>query len=291
MKRLVPLVLMLLLSACAPGLTSVISPPSFRVVEAGTGLVSLEPAGVGLGAALVHLEIEARNPNPFPVELAGLDGGFFLADQRVAASTFREGISLPANGTARLGLDVEVPVEGAAHLVSQLARLVAGDPVPYRLDATVSIDVFGTTQQFPALTVAQGRLQAPGGLRPPTVRLDPASTDVRFSGLTAIVSVGLMIDNPLPLGYFVRGPQVTLQLDGRPVGRASIPRTAVAANGDSRAALRFEVGLADAGAALLSRLQGGGSGLRMALAGNLSVEIPGIASTSAPLRDVAGVLP
>ena len=288
MKRHLLLALLLLLSACAPGVTSVVSPPTFRVLE--SRLVRLEPAGVGSGNALIQIRLEARNPNPVPLQLAGLDGDFYLGGERVAATSFRDGIALPANGEARLDLEVRVPVEGAAQVLGQFARLVAGDPVNYRLDATVSVDIFGAPQSFPTLTVARGELQVPGGLRPPTVSFEPAATSVSFSGLTATVDVGLVIDNPLPLGYFVRGPQVILELDGRPVGRASIPRTPVPANGTSPAALRFEVGLANAGAAILGRLQTGGSGLRLSLDGALEIEIPGVASTRSALDGVSGIL-
>jgi LEA14-like dessication related protein len=291
MKRsLLLLALLAPLAACAPGATSLISAPTFRVVEAETSLVRLEPAGVGSGSALIHLELEAHNPNPFALQLAGLDGDFYLAGDRVAGSTFSRGISLPANGRSRLGLDVEVPVAGAAQLLAQFARLVAGDPVPYRMDATVSVEVLGAPQRFPSVTVAQGELRVPGGLRPPTVRLDPAASSIRLSGLSVQVDVGLLIDNPLPIGYFVRGPRLSLELDGRQVGQASLPRVPVPAAGTTSAALRFDLGLADVGAAMMTRLQGGTNGIRLALDGDLAVEIPGVASLSRPLGEVGGVL-
>lgn len=292
MKRFVLLLLPLLLVACAPGaVTSVITPPTFRVIEAETALVKLEPSGVGSGAALIHLELEATNSNRFAMQLAGLDGDFQLGGQRVAGSTFRQGIMLPAGGSARLGLDIEVPVQGAAQLLTQLARLVAGEAVAYQMDATVTVDVLGAPQRFPSLTVARGELRVPRGLRAPTVRLDAAASEVRLSGLTVQVDVGLILENPLPIGYFVRGPQISLQLDGRSVGRASLPQVPVPAASSTRAVLRFDLGLADVGAAMMARLQGGSSGLRLALAGDLAVEIPGIASLSRSLADVGGVLP
>jgi LEA14-like dessication related protein len=291
MKRfLLLLALLIPLAACAPGATSLISAPTFRVVEAGTSLVRLEPAGVGSGTALIHLELEVRNPNPFALQLAGLEGDFYLAGDRVAGSTFSRGISLPGNGRSRLGLDVEVPVAGAPRVLTQLARLVAGDPVAYRMDATVSVEVLGAPQAFPSVTVAHGELRVPGGLRPPTVRLDPAATTIRLSGLSVQVDVGLLIDNPLPIGYYVRGPQLALELDGRRVGRASLPQVPVPAAETTPASLRFDLGFADVGAALMTRLQGGTSGMGLALDGDLAVEIPGVASLSRPLGEVGGVL-
>lgn len=254
-------------------------------------LVRLEPSGVGFGNALVELQLEARNPNPFPLDLAGLDGDFFLGGERVAATSFSDGISLPANGSNRLRLDITIPVEGAAQVLGQFVRLVAGDPVDYRMDAAVSVDVFGAPQRFPTLTVARGELQVPGGLRPPTVRFDAQATRVSFNGLTARIDLGLVVDNPLPIGYFIRGPQVTLELDGRPVGTASIPRTPIPAQATSPSALRFEVGIADAGTVLLTRLQSGGSGIRFSLDGGLEIEIPGVASTRKNLDGVSGLLP
>lgn len=291
MKRYLLFVLLVLLSACAPGVSSVIAPPTFRVVEAETALLRLEPAGVGSGNALIHLELEAANSNPFAMQLAGLDGDLHLGGQRVAGSTFKGGVFLPARGTSRLGLDIEVPVEGAPQLLSQLARLVAGEAVSYRMDAAVTVDVLGAPQRFPSLTVAQGDLRAPAGLRPPTVRLDAAASELRFTGLGVQVDVGLVLDNPLPIGYFVRGPQFTLQIDGRSVGRASLPQVPVPASSSTSAVLRFDLGLADVGAAMMARLRGGTSGVRLALSGDFAVEIPGIASLNRPLADVGGVLP
>jgi LEA14-like dessication related protein len=290
-RSLLLLTLLVPLSACAPAVTTLVSPPTFRVVEAETSLLRIEPAGVGSGAALVHLELEAHNPNPFAIQLAGLDGDLFLAGQRAAGSSFREGVALPANGRSRLGLDVEVPVQGAQQLLTQFARLVAGEAVAYRMDATVSVDVLGALQRFPSLTVAQGELRLPGGLQPPTVRLDTANSSIRLSVLSVQVDVGLIVDNPLPIGYFVRAPEVSLRLDGNHVGRASLPRTPVAASSISGTVLRFELGLADVGAAMMTRLQGGAGGMRIGLGGDLAVEIPGVVSLSRSLGGVGGMLP
>lgn len=286
--KLAPLALMLLLvlTACAPG-AAIVSPPTFAVVADGSGLVRLEPPGVGRGAAVFRLEIEATNPNPISIRLAGLDGELSLADRRVASSRFTEGISLPAGGSSRLVLDIEAPLADAPHLIGQMARLVTGASVPYQLDGTVSIDVFGTVQRFPSLTVARGELRAPGPFRVPDVRFDPAASRIRLDGLTAVVEVGLEIRNPGFLGFVVRGPQLDLRLDGRSIGRTSVPETPVPAFGDATAIVRVEAGLAQLGAALAAQVQGRGV-LEAVVHGDLVFEVPGVVESRFPLAGISG---
>lgn len=290
MKRLAIVVLLLLLvTSCVPG-ASVVSPLDFRLRSEGSGLLRLEPPGVGSGAAVIRLELDVHNPNPFGVDLAGLDGDLFIGGSRVASSRFVDGLAVPAQGSGRLTLDIEASLADAPHLVGQMARLVAGEAVAYRLDGTVRLEVLGTPQSFPSVTVARGELDPPGPLRPPTVRFDAASSGVRLSGLRAQIEVGLEIENPLPLGYYARGPELRLLLDGRPVGRASLPATPVPAMSTTHAVLQVEAGVAELGAALLSRLQGGSSGLQLAVDGRLTFELPGVADASMALSGVGGAL-
>lgn len=287
MKRLPILALLVLLASCVPG-ASVVAPPTFHLLS--SALVSLEPPGVGRGAAVVRLELEARNPNPIGLQLAGLDGDFYLNDRRVASSRFPGGVAIPAQGSGRLTLDVEAPLEGAPHLLAQMARLLTGSAVPYRLDGTLAVEVLGTTQRFPSVTVARGELPPPPPLRAPTVRFDAGASGVRLDGLTAVIDVGLAIDNPLVLGFWASGPQVEIRVDGRPVGRASVPATPVPALGTSRAVVRVEAGIAELGAALMSRLQSGGLGLEVGLRGDMAFEIPGVTEIAVDLAGVGGPL-
>jgi hypothetical protein len=274
-------------SACLPG-ASLVTAPTFEVRSAT--LARLEPPGVGGGAAVVQLELSVRNPNPVGLRLAALDGELILGGRRVAAGRFPAGVSVPARGAGRLTLEIAAPLTGAPHLAGQMARLLAGESVAYRLDGAVAVEAFGTTQRLPTVTVARGELAPPGPLRPPTVRLDLSSSAVRLDGLTARVEVGLAIDNPLVVGFLARGPEVEVRLAGRPVGRASLPPTPVPARSATVATLRVEAGAAELGAALLARLRGGATGLELAVTGDLAFEIPGVASTSRALRGVAGTV-
>lgn len=287
--RLVPIVLLVLLASCVPG-ASVVQAPTVAVGPDGARLVRLEPPGVGSGSALIRVDLEIGNPNPVGLALAGLDGELFLSGRSVARSRFPGGLTIPARGNAPLTVEVEVPLNGAVGVADAMARLVQGQGVPYRLELALTVEAFGVTQRFPARPVASGEVRFPGQLRAPTVRFDAAASRVRVDGLTARIEVGLRIDNPGPIGFVATSPELQLRLDGRSVGRAAFPRTAVPAASEVPAFVTVEVGVAQIGAALLSRLQTGGSGLEIAVRGVASFEVPGVTRLEAGLAGLGGPL-
>ena len=56
--------LSLVLSACLPGAVPLLETPTFRLISAGSGLVRLDPPGVGSGAAVFRFNLEADIPPP-----------------------------------------------------------------------------------------------------------------------------------------------------------------------------------------------------------------------------------
>lgn len=282
------LTVLVFLTACVPG-ANVVAPPSFALVPEASGLVRLEAPGVGRGAAVIRIVLDVTNPNPIPIEVAGADADFVLADRRVAQSRVRDGLALAANGTSRWTIDVEVPLAEAPHAVGQLARLVGGDRVPYRLDGALTLDVFGTMQRTPMLTISRGELAPPGPLALPQVGLDPSASRVGLEGLTAFVEVALSIRNDTWIGYRVEGPSLLVLLDGRPVGSASAPPAAVPAFGETTVVIRAEASVVDLGAALAAQLQGGGA-LQVAVDGDLVFSVPGIVQASLGLERIGATL-
>lgn len=291
--RLVPIVLLVgslvLLASCVPGAT-VVQAPTVTVGPEGARLVRLEPPGVGRGSALIRLDLELGNPNPVGLTLAGLDGELFLSGRSVATSRFPGGLTIPARGDAPLTLEVEVPLDGAAGVADAMARLVRGEGVPYRLELALQVEALGVAQRFPARPVASGEVRFQGQLRAPTVRFDGSASQVRVDGLTARIEVGLRIDNPGPIGFVATSPELELRLDGRSVGRASMPRTDVPAASEVPAFVSVEVGVAQVGAALLSRLRTGGRGLEIAVRGVASFDVPGVTRLAAGLAGTGGQL-
>lgn len=276
------------LTACVPG-ASVVAPPTFQVVADDTRLVRLEPPGVGSGAAVVRIALNATNPNPIPIEIAGLDAAFVLAGRNVAQSRFPDGVALAANGTSRWTVEVEVPLAEAPHVAEQMARLVTGSPVAYRLDGTLTLDVFGTRQRLPSVTLAQGELGPLGPLALPEVRFDPSASSVRLEGLSVVVDAALAIRNPSLFGYRVEGPSLLVLLDGRPVGSASVPPAAVPAFGEATVVFRAQASVVDLGTVIATQIQGGGA-LEVAVDGALEFVLPGIGRASLGLERIGATL-
>lgn len=278
-----------LLAACAPA-AALFAPPTVTLRE-GARLERLEPPGVGGGAAVFVLPLELANPNAFGLRLAGLDGGLFVDGTRAADARFRGGLVLPARGSAPLTLEVRVPLGDVPALLAELAGLAVGEPTRLRLDGTLALDVLGRSQTLPTVTLVDTTVQQPLRLEPPAVRIDPDASSLRLEGLTLRATVGLELANPLPVGYLLRSPELTLTLAGRPVARAEVPPTPVEAFGEGRLRLAFDVPASELGAALLARLQGGG-GVELALGGELALEVPGVLGSRVRVAELArGVLP
>lgn len=268
----------LVLSACAPG-ARMLSAPTFRLDPTGSGFVRIDPPGVGDGSALFRLAIVAENPNPYVLKLAALDGDLFLQDVRAAATQFRGGLELPANGTARLIIDSRVPLAAAPALLESLANVLGGGSVRYRVDAAVAVDVLGTTQRFPRFTVVQGELDTGLALVAPRVAL--SSSALRVEGLSSVVvDLVLNVTNPGQIGYLLSSPQLVLQVGGQDAAVAELAPTPVPANGSVEAAVTFRFDPLRLGAALAEQVRSaaGGSGLAVTLRGGWDLEAEGIAS-------------
>ena len=73
-----------LLASCAPVVGAVVRTPQFELREAG--LASFDPPGLDTPArAVIHLEVEGRNPNPFGASLSEVTLDLVLDGQKVAA--------------------------------------------------------------------------------------------------------------------------------------------------------------------------------------------------------------
>lgn len=273
MKRWMWIATLFLLAACAPAST-VLAPPSFdaRAVE----LVRLDPPGVGSEALVVGIDLVVGNPNPVNLSLRDVELALQLDGSSVASSSLPAGLGLPANGAAEVRVEVAVPWSGAPSLVGSLGGFVTGTPLDYRIEAAVTVDVFGVPQRFGDVPVAQGRLEPPSGGFLPTVRLDPAGAQLALSVTTLSVEIGVLFENPGPIGTTVRTPGLDLRLDGRSLGSIGVAPTAIPANETVRVPVRLDVGLAEVGATLASRLATGRVGdVEIALSGDWTFDVAG----------------
>lgn len=275
-------VIPVVLTACAPGTAPRVLAPTFTVLSNGTGFQYVDPPGVGAGAAVFDVHLRATNPNPVGITLASLDGDFYLGGHRAAATSFRKGVDLPAQGSSDLTLRVRVPLAQAPALVRTVADLLGGASTRYRVDATVGIRVLGTVETFPTVTLARGTARWSLNWYAPQLSLADSGATLRVDGLThAVLELPATLHNPARLGYVVEAPTVQLALNGVDVATLRLSRIAAPAGETVPVTLSFSFNPLQLGPAIAAQVTAVASGvgnLTFRVSGPLSLQAPGIAS-------------
>lgn len=277
----VPLALLVLLSGCLPNLNT-LERPQFRYQPEGSGLLRLDPPGVGPAQAVFRLNLMVDNPNAFALHLAGLEGRLFLNGRPTAESRFAADLRLPAQASAALPLEVSVPLSEGAEVLGDLATFLAGEPLQLRLEAAPVLAFGQLEQPLPSLTLLSSTLRQPLALAPPELRLDAAASgfrEVSFQG--AVYELVLDVRNPNALGFVLGASGLELELAGQVLASLETVRANLAAFERRSLSLRFEVP-APALAALADDLPPGAGGdpLALRLRGGLRLELPGMFARS-----------
>ncbi|MFO8150283.1 MAG: LEA type 2 family protein [Trueperaceae bacterium] len=277
------------LVACVPGTEPALAAPTFRLVPDASRIVRLDPPGAFTeGGMLVRVALRATNPNPIGVRLAELEGDLWLGGVSAAGLRFVDGVDLPPRGAADLVVEVSVPLSRLDALVGPLTDAVAGRPLAYRVDAVVGVEVLGVPTRFPAFTIARGEVrQADLVPAAPRVSFDPATTGVkeaRFDRVT--LAIGLIVDNPGPLGFVLRAPDARLRLGDREVASLGVPAVQVAARSSATWAQEVVVSPVALGVALATQLQavatGGAAAIDIAILGSWEVDLGVLGRWNAP---------
>ena len=277
------------LVACLPGTEPVLAAPTFRLVPDASRIVRLDPPGAfSEGGMLVRVALRATNPNPIGVRLAELEGDLWLGGVAAAGLRFVDGLDLPPRGAADLVVEIAVPLGRLDGLVLPLTDAVAGRPLAYRVDAVVGVEVLGVPTRFPTMTIARGEVRQ-ADLLPaaPRVSFDPATTGVkeaRFDRVT--LSIGLIIDNPGPLGFILRAPDARLRLGDREVASVGVPAVRVAARSSATWAQEVVVSPVALGVVLATQLQsaatGGAAAIDIAILGSWELDLGVLGRWNAP---------
>jgi LEA14-like dessication related protein len=283
--------LVLLIAACAPATTGVLAPPTFRLVPEGTGLTRLDLPGFGSGGATFRVVVDAHNPNPVGVRLAVLDGDLFLNDATAARASFPGGVDLPGRGQARLTLDVTVPTDRLPALLGVFGDVLAGRAVGYRLDGVVGIEVLGSVQRFPSVTLVQGTVQQDLALRAPIVSIDRDASGVREISFDRVtIDVGLRLRNPNVVGLEVRAPDARLRLGDRDVATIQLSPTRLPSGSESTVVQRIVLNPVQLGAAIVAQLQqlagGQPAAVDVVIVGRWELEVPGLRRVETPLGEL-----
>jgi hypothetical protein len=284
----------LVLAACVPRAEPALGAPTFRLVTESSRIVRLDPPGAfAEGAMVVRVALRATNPNPIAVRLSHLEGDLWLGGVTAAAFSFVGGLELPARGDAALAVEVAVPLGRLDALIGPLADAVAGRPLAYRIDAAVGIDVLGVPTRFPRFTVARGEVrQADLVPAAPRVSFDPATTGVREARFDRVtLSIGLIVDNPGPLGFVLRAPDARLRLGDRDVASVGVPAIRVAAGSTATWAQEVVINPVALGVALATQLQsvasGGAAAIDIAVLGRWELDLGVLGRWNAPQGTLA----
>jgi LEA14-like dessication related protein len=216
---------------------------------------SVEVTALDFDGATLAFDFRLANPNPFGLEVAGVQYWLQVEEQVVVRGTVPGGVKIPAAG--------EVPVRFTARLrfaeVPRLAALVArGGQVTYTVGGRVDVSTPIGLLAVPASHT--GHLDLPVL---PAFRL--ASAKVRLASLTEVeVELTVFVDNrnpfPLPEGELeyalTLGGEVVATVDGQAL--AVIP-----ARKEGRVVIPVRLSLLGAGRALSTVLRGGSADLRV----------------------------
>lgn len=181
---LLPLGLTLALSACAPGdVKEALTDQRPKVSVADQRLTSLDFKQVKLA-----FDIQVDNPNPFGLELAGLDYDLKLAGHSFASGNQDKHMQLAASGPSHF----ELPLSMAfAEIYQGLKGLKGKSEVPYELTTGLMIDVplLGKLR-YPV--TAKGLLPLP---QLPKVKLQNLTLE-KLNYTSANLALKLQVDNP-----------------------------------------------------------------------------------------------
>lgn len=167
LRRLIPVaVVAVVVPACASlgELRGIVQPPTFVEARDRPAEIAFQPPSAGrpLGGAAVRLWTEVTNPNAFGLTLTTLDGTLFLEGARAADASFPLGLPLGAQQQSVIPLDLAVSFSDLPGLADVIRRAARREPVAYRLDGTVGVDVGRLGQPvFGPMTLLRGDFRGP----------------------------------------------------------------------------------------------------------------------------------
>ena len=103
------------------------------------------------------------NPNAFGIRLGTLKGTLFLDESRAANADFPLGLDLGAGADTELPIDISVSFRNLPGLAGVARKVLARQPVLYRLDGTIGIDAgrIGQDMWFGPMTLLRGEAVVP----------------------------------------------------------------------------------------------------------------------------------
>jgi hypothetical protein len=125
-----------------------------------------------------------------------------------------------------------------------------------------------------------------------TVSFDPQTTGVREARFDRVtLAIGLVVDNPGPLGFILRAPDARLRLGDRDVASVGVPAIRVAAGSSATWAQEVVISPVALGVALATQLQavatGGAAAIDIAILGRWELDFGVLGRWNAPQGTLA----
>lgn len=150
----------LALQACAElnRLGGLVQPPRFQQAPDQPAEIRL----MGMSGAGVRMWARVTNPNPFGFTLGTLKGTLYLDDSRAADADFPLGLPLGAMGDTVIPIDISISFADLPGLSNVARRVIARQPVAYRLEGTIGVDAGRLGQPvFGPMTLLSGNATVP----------------------------------------------------------------------------------------------------------------------------------
>jgi hypothetical protein len=149
-------VVLFALQGCAGNLGSLgalVQPPRFEQIQERPAEIRM----AGLNGAGVRLWTRVTNPNPFGLTLGSLKGTLFLDESRAADADFPLGVPLGAGAQSEIPIDISISFSDLPGLGGVARRVLARQPVAYRLDGTIGVEAGRLGQPvFGPMTLLRG---------------------------------------------------------------------------------------------------------------------------------------
>jgi LEA14-like dessication related protein len=277
-KILIAALSLVTLAACAP--SQVVQTPQFEMLEAG--LLKLNPPGLNGGAAeaVIRIQVQGRNPNPFGLKLDEIRFDLLLEGSKIAAG-IAPGFELKASGVpSQFPVDVEVPLD--LNTLKNLSRIVTGQPTSYQMLGSFRVDagILGKPN-FGPYTLAQGTFKSPSlSSTPPSFAFRPDLTRLTVGLGGAALDLGFEVKNTSPVGFKLVAP-LGLVVGGQTVAKAEAGGT-VRARETGVISTRFAIDPLAAARILV------GGKFDFQISGAPTLEVPGIQSFAFPVSALFG---
>ena len=143
------------LAACESLPENIISSPEVELRD-------VEVVGLGFKSQTFLLSFDIRNPNPFSLPVNHVSYGIKLGGQRFASGQTPSDIFVPASGTSRFAISVDLDLLNTAPRLLSVIRDGALSDIPYELEGQLSVDIPFTP---PVSYRTSGAIQLSSGAR------------------------------------------------------------------------------------------------------------------------------